>query len=411
MKNKKFWIVAKFEFIEIIRKPSFWLATLFMPIFLGLVSFVSGYSSVESTESFEEGFGSFDTVYFIDNSDVINVESIVEPFKKVTDYDKSIIEVQKDSKKLLVVIPEDFKESFKYELIYKKDQEILAGLTMPSVINSLLKQSTLNEIQDPTKIKLLTISPSVTIQSIDEEGNLKVENIGQYVIPVASFVVFFVTVFISSGFLLQSVSAEKENRMIETMLSILDKKSLMLGKMLGLGGVIVLQLLTWLFLGGGLYILVQKYFDLALPIDIGKVDFSTLPINLFLILSAFIFFGAIMTGVGAIGTGAQDSKNLSSVFIILAISPIYVMQLLITNPAGVVSQFFTYFPFTSHMILLLRYSLGSISSFELILGLVVTTIYSIVAFWIAFKLFELGCLMYNRRPSTKEMISYLRFKN
>ena len=196
--------------------------------------------------------------------------------------------------------------------------------------------------------------------------------------------------------------------MIETMLSIVDKKSLMFGKMIGLIGVVLVQLILWILLGLGIYMLVQNQFNIDFPIDISNMDLSVLPINIFLIMSAFVFFAAIMTGVGAIGTGAQDSKNLSSIFILLAIFPMYLMQILITNPTGSLSQFFTYFPFTSHMILLLRNSLGAISGVELIFGLILTTVYGLISLWIALKLFELGCLMYNRRPSIKEIFRYLK---
>lgn len=410
MENKKFWIVAKFEFKEIVRKPSFWLATLFMPLLIGVVSYITGYANIEASKSFESESGSFEQIYILDEEGVIEPSLVTPPFQLVTNYDTTAEEIKNDSSKLLVHIPEDFDTTFKYELIYKKDEKVLAGITMPMVINGLIKQSALTQITDPLRMRVLTTDPSATIQSFNERGELETENFGQYIVPIASLIVFFLAVFISSGFLLQSVSAEKENRMIETMLSIVDKKSLMIGKMVGLTGVVLLQLLLWLVLGLGINIFVQNYFNISLPIDIGQIDLSTLPVNIFLIFSGFLFFGAIMIGVGAVGTGAQDSKNLSSIFILLAIFPIYLMQILITDPAGKLSQFFTYFPFTSHMILMVRNSLGAISSTELITGLVVTSVYVIIALWLALKLFELGCLMYSRRPSFQEILSYLKIQ-
>ncbi|MDY0096968.1 MAG: ABC transporter permease [Candidatus Dojkabacteria bacterium] len=408
MESKKYWIVAQFEFKEIVRKPSFWLATLFLPLLIGVISFITGYANVEASKEFEKGNTQFENVYILDRAGVVDEQLLVEPYEKVESEEEVIESVRSESGKLLIVIPEDFESTYKYELIYKKDEKVLAGITMPMVINGLLKQSALTQIQDPLKIRLLTSDPSAIVKSFDDEGNLNEENFGQYIVPIASLVVFFLAVFISSSFLLQSVSAEKENRMIETMLSIIDKKSLMFGKMIGLMGVVLVQLLLWLALGLGTYVLVQNQFNLNLPIDIGSIDTSMVPINIFLILSAFVFFAAIMTGVGAIGTGAQDSKNLSSIFILLAIFPMYLMQILITNPSGSLSQFFTYFPFTSHMILLLRNSLGAISTPELILGLVITTVYGVISLWIALKLFELGCLMYNRRPSFREILQYFK---
>jgi ABC-type Na+ efflux pump permease subunit len=114
-----------------------------------------------------------------------------------------------------------------------------------------------------------------------------------------------------------------------------------------------------------------------------------------------------MVGTGAIGTGAEDSRNLSSIFILLAIFPMYLMQALITNPMGPLAVVLSYFPFTSFMVLLIRNSFGALSTLELIIGVVASIIYVVVAMLTALKLFEVGCLMYNRRPSAKEAISYL----
>ncbi len=409
MKNKKFWTVAKYEFTQTVKKPSFWLSTLFLPIFIAVISFVTGYATVESTKKFESGsVEDFEIIYILDNADIIDTSVITPPFEEVRDYSKVLEEVKNDPTKLLVVIPKNFLEVLSYDLIYKKNQETITGLTTSSVINSLLKQSAAIRINDPMQVKLLTSNPTSIIKSFDENGNLVEQNFGQYLIPIASMSVFFIAVFISSSFLLQSVSAEKENRMIETMLSIVDKKSLMLGKIIGLTGVVIVQLLVWVVLGIGGYILIQNRLGISIPIDLNHLNTSIIPINLFLILSGFILFAAIMTGTGAVGTGAQDSRNLSSIFIVLAIFPLYLSSIIMADPAGSISQFFTYFPLTSHMILLFRYSFNAISSTQLIGGLVLTTIYDVIAVWIAFKLFELGCLMYNRRPTTKEIIQYLK---
>lgn len=148
-------------------------------------------------------------------------------------------------------------------------------------------------------------------------------------------------------------------------------------------------------------------FNLPIPIDFNNIDLSVLPLNIFLIIAGFLFFAAIMVGTGAIGTGAEDSRNLSSIFILLSIFPLYLMQVLITDPMGTLATVLSYFPFTSFMVLLIRNSFGALPVLELVIGIVASIVYVVVAMIIALKLFEVGCLMYNRRPSAKEAISYL----
>lgn len=410
--NKNFITVALFELKEVIRKPSFWLSTLFLPFLIGVISFVSGYASIEAAETFENIGDEISAVYVIDDAGVIN-ESFYQGTLVSTErehYEEKVDEIKEDSSKILVSIGEDFRDSYEYEVIYNKGDKLLTGVTTAPVINSLIKQSVMVNIDDSWSQKVLSSEPKSTTMVFNKDGELVTEGIEQYILPIASLIVFFLTVFISSSFLLQSVSAEKENRMIETMLSIIDKRSLIFGKMLGLTGVVFIQLALWVGLGVGVYILGQNYFDLQLPIDLTNLDLTLLPVNILLTFLGFVFFAGIMTGVGAVGTGAQDSKNLSSVFIILSIFPMYLMQILVAQPNGTLARVFSYFPFTSHMVLLIRNSLGALSSMELVVGIVASFVYSAVALWIAYKLFELGCLMYNRRPTGKEILSYFGSK-
>ena len=60
------------------------------------------------------------------------------------------------------------------------------------------------------------------------------------------------------------------------------------------------------------------------------------------------------------------------------------------------------------MILLVRNSLGELSTVEAIISMVVVAIYVAVAFKLASKMFDLGALMYNRRPSLKEVVRTIR---
>ncbi|HAM96375.1 MAG: hypothetical protein UR96_C0005G0003 [candidate division WS6 bacterium GW2011_GWC1_36_11] len=407
--KKNYLEVAKFEFLKTIKKKSFWLATLFLPIFIGVIGLISGLSSVDAAKKMENPI-SFTKIYIYDPENVIRSAFLVSPFEATQDLDAAQAVVKQDSSTILVKLSANYYQDLTFDLYYRKDADFIGTASMPTVINALVKQSAIADIQNPGVINILNGTSTTTSYTYDDNGKLVKEGFEKYLLPIASLVIFFMAVFISSSFLLQSVSAEKENRMIETILSIVDKKSLMFGKMIGLMGVMFVQLSTWLVLGLGIYKVVMGKFSLPIPIDFTNIDLSLLPLNIFLILMGFLFFAAIMTGTGAVGTGAEDSRNLSSIFIILSIFPIYLMQLLITDPNGTIATVLSYFPFTSFMVLLIRNSFGALPLPELILGIFTSVVYVVAAMYIAMKLFELGCLMYNRRPSLKEVLGYMNIK-
>ena len=408
MKNRKFLTVAKFEFKQIVQKPSFWVTTLFLPILIGVISFISGYSSQDTVKQIEEMSQQFNKYIIVDDSNTFDDAMIATPFVKAEDKEIAKTEVENSDDVALFYFPTDFLKTNFYEIYYPKSDSLIAGANLQSVGSTFIKQTALVKVTDPETQQLLTITPSSKTYEYDSLEGFKSATITDYLMPIASLILFFLFVFISSAFMLQSVSMEKENRMIETILSIVDKKSLMIGKFVGLTGVVIFQLLIWLVLGIAVYSGVMEVINLDLPIDLSTLDYSVLPLNIFLILTGFLFFSAIMMGVGSIGTGANDSKNLSSIFIMLSIFPLYLMQIFITNPSSILAKVLSYFPFTSYMVLLMRNSLDALPTTELIIGIILSILYVFVAMFIAMRMFELGCLMYNRRPTFKELKSALK---
>lgn len=402
---KKFLIVAKFEYLNIVKKKSFWLSTLFFPIFMAFVMFVSGYSSVDAAKKMESS-GTYQKIYVVDEGGVFPDAMYANGLIKAESIDSVKDDLIKDSQALLIFIPSDFKSTLKYELYFNSSGNVFVRIGASSVANSLFKSVAMSSVTDEGVRNMLEGSYSATINTYDAEGNLKPFGVTDFVLPIASLVVFFVFVFVSSTFMLNSVSSEKENRMIETVLSMVTKNSLMFGKVLGLLGVVFTQLLAWIVLGLIAYSGMNSYFGSNLPfhISLDGVDWSMLPLNIFLIVAGFVFFSFVMVGVGAVGAGAQDSRSLSSIFIVLAIFPMYLLQSLMTDPDSLMAKIFSYFPFTSFMTLLLRNSFGNLSVFELVAGIVAVTIYSLVSVFLSIKLFEIGCLMYNRRPTLKEIL-------
>ncbi|MCA9382320.1 ABC transporter permease, partial [Candidatus Dojkabacteria bacterium] len=216
----------------------------------------------------------------------------------------------------------------------------------------------------------------------------------------------FILIIGNSQSLLQSVAMEKENRMIEIMLSIIDSKTLVRGKILGLMGSGITQLVIWLVLGTiGLVVLNStKLASLNLNIDLGSITILSVVLSLFLAFCGFLTIASIMVGVGAMGKNYRDSQSLSSIFILISVFPIYFISILISDPNSILAIIFSYFPLTSPMILLLRSAFGQLKTVELIIGVLLTLLYTIIAFYLAPKLFDLGSLMYSRRPTMKEIV-------
>ena len=124
----------------------------------------------------------------------------------------------------------------------------------------------------------------------------------------------------------------------------------------------------------------------------------------FYLACGYLIMAHFIMGAGASFPTLKESQNFIGYFILLSILPIYFLNILITEPSGIMSMILSYFPFTSAMILLFRNLSGQLSLGEEIFSALVLIGYVIISFVIAFKLFKAGSSEYNSRISLKRTL-------
>ena len=103
---------------------------------------------------------------------------------------------------------------------------------------NLVKDANLAELLDDPTAKVKT-------QALAPQGAKQDDGFSSFGVPFAVLMIFYLVITMTGGFMLQSVSKEKENRTIEVLLLSLRPRDLMLGKILGLGVVALLQIVVW----------------------------------------------------------------------------------------------------------------------------------------------------------------------
>jgi ABC-2 type transport system permease protein len=202
-----------------------------------------------------------------------------------------------------LVIPENFLKIGVIELyasgkgVPVPTTELMAELS-DVVINSLLKdkvdEPVLNRVKNPVHVKMYNIGES---GKPAEQGLTEVlANLG---LPFLTAFILFFSIFSASGYLLRGIAEEKENRVIEVLLSSITPSELLTGKIMGLGAAGLLQITVWLLaisLGSGR----------ALPI---KIEPALLFLTLVYFLFGFVFFASMMAGIGAVTVSLQEASK------------------------------------------------------------------------------------------------------
>ncbi len=240
--------------------------------------------------------------------------------------------------------------------------------------------------------------------SADFEESGVASEIRKFALPYGFSLLLLMSIMMGGGFLLQGVAEEKENRVMELLLSTVTTDDLMLGKVLGLGACGLIQVLVWLGLGLGLLFVLAG--TEVLP------NF-TVPINLFVYCLGYFLVGYFMTstlmaGAGSLGNTMKESQQLSTWFVIPIIIPIMLMMIILAEPNGTVARVFTYIPITTPVTMMLRLPSDQVPAWEIPLSFGVMLLFTWFSVKLGARLFRLGSLMYGKRPTLPEIVKWLR---
>lgn len=210
------------------------------------------------------------------------------------------------------------------------------------------------------------------------------------------------SVFFSSGYVLNALVEEKENRVMEVLLSSVKPDALLLGKFLGLGAAGLLQMAAWLgAVGAGVLVL-------GLIVDV-PTDLLTMPgvgdiaVAAGYFLFGYALFASLMAAVGAVTTSLREANQISAIVIVPAFIPVWLNFILFTEPEGTVARVLTFIPVTAPVTGFIRLAVGAMGPLETVAALLALAASATGALWLAMRLFRAYLLMYGKRPTLKDM--------
>lgn len=418
---RQIFTVIKYEYLKAVKNKTFIIATFLIPVLMVGIMGISIFSSKATEEKLKNLPDTITQVDILDESGFINKDLIQSPLKEVKTKEIGINNVQDGTANAFIYIPKDFNvnaapnSDFNFSgitdtgnenniKIYSVYEGLFSADIYANLATTLIKTSAGQKVDDTQITSILVGTIPSTKVYYTQSGEEYTLGIGDFIVPGFALFVFFILIIGNSQSLLQSVAMEKENRMIEIMLSIIPSKTLVRGKILGLMFSGMTQLLIWITLGAIGIIALSSSKLANINIDFSNISVLSIFLSLYLAFCGFLTIASIMVGVGAMGKNYRDSQSLSSIFILIAVFPIYFISILVTDPNSIIAVIFSYVPLTAPMILLLRSAFGQMGIIEITIGCLLVLIYTIIAFYIAPKLFDLGALMYSRRPTMKEVV-------
>jgi ABC-2 type transport system permease protein len=244
---------------------------------------------------------------------------------------------------------------------------------------------------------------------LDEEGEVSTESrfswLGDFVVPYVFSILFIITIFTASGFLLQGVSEEKEGRIIEVLLSSISPTQLLTGKILGLGALGLIQVAVWIGAGAALLGAAATLF--ALTTGIGP-SLGTVALGVIYFALGYLLFATLMAVAGSMGTTQRESQQIAGIFSMIAAIPWMTMGIVFANPHSPVAVILSYIPLTSPVMMLLRLGVAQVPAGQIAISLVLLVVGIVLSLWAGAKVFRASLLMYGKRPNLRDLARALR---
>ena len=397
-------LLVKHEFLGTVRRKAFIILTLAFPL-IALLGIFAGQvipKMITPTTTIEK-IGYIDKVGFFNQGiDENNIQLI----SYSTEDDAKAALVKKDIKEYFI-IGADYMSTGLIQR-YTLTSEIAPSGTVQNVIrdfllNNLLKGNTADVIQrakSPLNIASTTLTTAGTPAA--RQGGFSA-----LILPYIFSILLMIAIFTSSGYLLQGLGEEKENRVMEILLSSISPKQLLAGKVLGLGAAGLVQIIVWLISANFLMKIASATWGNVIGSLQVPPDFLILGIIYFIL--GYLLEAVLMAGVGSVSPTAREGQQMSAIFIIPVIIPIYFMGLIMEHPENIIVKLLTFIPITAPLTVIVRLGLSEIPLWELLvsIGILILSIWG--CFVLCTKLFRTYLLMYGKRPDLKEIIR--SFKN
>jgi ABC-2 type transport system permease protein len=401
--NKTF-IILKHEFWKTLRSTSFIILTLALPVLaiLGVGIYQGVHYWYHPGAPQEEKIGYVDhTGMFGNYTSQPGVQFILYPDEQAA---KDAL-LAKDVKEYLV-IPANYL-SRGVIARYTTSREVIPSAKTTGQITDFLRSNLLAGEVSPQVLERVKTPMLLASVRLNETGEIAPNQdvVSTYVVPLAFGILFIIAIMFSSARLFQSVTEEKENRVMEILLSSVSSGQLLVGKVLGLGTAGLVQAAVW-FVTFAIFAQVTPGIIPALSAL--SVPASLIGWGILYFILGYLLLAALAAGVGSIGATAREGQGWTTIFTLPAISPLWFNYFIIGSPEGAVSRAFTFFPLTSPVAAMMRLASHTISAWEVALSLIILIGSIVLTMWLAAKIFRVFLLMYGKRLALREIVRYIR---
>ncbi|MBA6156357.1 ABC transporter permease [Tenacibaculum sp. S7007] len=433
-------LIIEREFIAKVRNKSFIVMTFLSPLLMIGMGALVFFLMKKNDEKVKK-------IVYVDESGMFS-KDVFKDSKTVKYEDFTALGIEDSKKKVeegdyygaLFIPKQDSLEVLANSIeFFSKDSPSLSVMgSLENKIEKKLRNEKLTKFGiDLAHIKASKISSDIKMYNFSGEKTSKLINALKIGIGLLAGYLLMMFVMIYGNSVMRSVIEEKTSRIIEVIVSSVKPFQLMLGKIIGNASAGLLQFFIWGILFFVFSLIASSIFGIdMMEMQSAKVspeqmeamqqaagskgemilqEIFRLPLLKMFLLFIFYFLGGYMlysslfAAVGAAVDNETDTQQFMLPVMLPLILGVYVgFATVINDPHGPVSVIFSYIPFTSPIVMLMRIPFG-VAWWEIAISMLLLVATFVVIVWLAAKIYRVGILMYGKKPTYKDLWKWIRY--
>lgn len=311
----------------------------------------------------------------------------------------------------VLVVPADAFDSLEARLTFysRSASDMMTQERLGRVVNRAIEAHRLrSQGLDPEEIAKSLRSLKLDVVQISRSGERVKGGEMNGVAGMLFAVLLFIPMLMWGVEIMRGILQEKTDRVVEILVSSMSPMELLTGKVLGLAAVGLTQVAVWLAMG----IPVAAYFGaMAMAAGINMGQFlrpGLVPYFLVFYVLGYLVYVCVYAVGGAITNSEKEAQNVMAPVMIVVMGPWFVMAPIMLNPESTLSVGLSLFPLFSPVIMFMRILLGDPPFWQIALSVVLTSALVYGMFWATAKIFRVGILSYGKRPTPRELWTWLR---
>ena len=405
---RKLLRISRHEFFKIVWKRGFWVGTLAFPFMILVFSLMAIFviAFVEA-EDLPDAIGYVDHADILDGVEVTGETGIgvgIRPYLTESSAQRAL---RMDNIQAYYVLHEDYLDTHKVTLYVQDETPTLAE----STLSRLLRPRILANTDEAVRQRVLA-GADIDIQTIavDEQTESEDRSTETMVRAVILLIAFLIVIFILgdiAGYSAMIVEDERDNRTLEMMMTTMTPTQFVVGKIIGLIGVTIMRPAIWFLMATPLVLAV--YFSIPPELQ-ALIDWSfVLLILLFIIPGILLFFG-LMTVASMAVNDPRYSGQMGSLLSTALIFSIFIGMSLIADEENAVAIFFSFFPLTSFMVMVMRQTMTDVPVWQISLSWLILVASALGSLWLSVRFFESGRLFTGRPFEWRALWQKLRIR-